>query len=77
VRDDDQLSMAGEHVQIVPFCAPPTDQTEGIIPVQAVRVRVATATRPRTVIGIRSDARTPRAAATPCRAAWGLGSCPR
>ena len=40
-------------------------------------MRVATATRPRTVIGVRPDAQTPRASAAPCPAGLEAGSRPR
>jgi len=36
--------------------ASPTDQAATGVPKRRLRVRVATATRPRTVIGIRADA---------------------
>ena len=40
-------------------------------------MRVATATRPSTVIGVRPDAQTPRASAAPCPAGLEAGSRPR
>ena len=60
-----------------PFCAPPTDQTEGITPNSGGYRARCHGDRPRTVLGIRPDAQAPRASATPCLAAWGLGSRPR